>query len=175
MGRPASGAARAGPRPGDSAGAAEQRQTRGRPRTHAGGDGKAGRRRRLRRGARGVPRRRRGRSAAGGAAPRPGEPGGLGVRGSALRPHAGRLRSGAHDGAERPRRRGGEPATVAAISAGKRSVRRRSSRGFSPRARFELRRAGRGSSTGGAKLRRRQWRPTVAQALIRPRVGSNEL
>ena len=54
----------------------------------------------------------------GGAAPRPGEPGGLGARGSALRPRAGRLRGGAHGGAERPRRRGGEPVTVAAISAG---------------------------------------------------------
>ena len=33
-------------------------------------------------------------------------------------PRAGRLRGGAHGSAERPRRRGGEPATVAAISAG---------------------------------------------------------
>ena len=75
-----------------------------------------------------APWRRRGgarRSPAAGASRRrcgagswPGRPTGPGARGYGPRRRAGRPRSGARGGAERPRRRDGEPAAVAAVSAG---------------------------------------------------------
>jgi len=53
-----------------------------------------------------------------GAGSRPGRPTGPGARGYGPRRRAGRPRSGARGGAERPRRRDGEPAAVAGDSAG---------------------------------------------------------
>ena len=52
------------------------------------------------------------------ASSRPGRPTGPEARGCGPRPRAGRPRNGARGGAERPRRRDGEPAAVAAVSAG---------------------------------------------------------